>query len=66
MQQYLMTVPETKHANFLLNYIIQTGYFESVDKIEEEFEEKVLLNEMLKAKKDGIANDKEVLKKLGI
>ena len=40
MQQYLITVPETKHANFLLNYIIQTGYFERVDKIdEEEFED---------------------------
>ena len=67
MQQYLMTVPETKHANFLLNYIIQTGYFERVDKIgEEQLEEKFLLDEMLKAKEGGIANNNDVLKKLGI
>ena len=67
MQQYLITVPETKRANFLLNYIIQTGYFECVDKIdEEESEEKILLNEMLKAKNGGIADNKEILRKLGI
>ena len=36
MQRYLITVPETEQANNLLNYIIQTGYFERVDKIEEE------------------------------
>ena len=36
MQQYIITVPETEHANNLLNYIIQTGYFEQVDKINEE------------------------------
>ena len=30
MQQYLMTVPETSQAQNLLNYVIQSGFFQEV------------------------------------
>ena len=44
MQQYLISVPETKHASFLLNYIIQTGYFNEVKPfIDDEGDEQQLL-----------------------
>ena len=44
MQQYLISVPETKHATFLLNYIIQTGYFNEVKLFEDKKEQQKQLH----------------------
>ena len=67
MQQYLITVPKTTHATNLLNYIIQTGYFEQIDKIDsEDFEDEMLLEKMIAAKNSGIADKEAILKRLSI
>ena len=67
MQQYIFNIPNTTKAQSLLNLILTTGYFEQVKKInEEELEDKILYDEMKKAKEGGIANKEVILSKLGI
>ena len=55
MQQYLITVPETSQAQNLLNYVIQSGFFQEVKQMninKKELQKKLLENDISEAFKE--------------
>ena len=55
MQQYIITVPETSQAQNLLNYVIQSGFFQEVKPLKinkKELQKKQLKEDLTEALKE--------------
>ena len=55
MQQYLITVPDTSQAQNLLNYVIQSGFFQEVKQMninKKELQKQLLKNDLTEAFKE--------------